>query len=79
MAARSVKYRQAREQLLEDIVPKEDFNVKTSKFDFSVLTPYSLLIPNLLLLLLLVLLLHLLREVERGDQADVCEEVREMD
>lgn len=30
----SAKYKEARSELLKDIVPEEDYNVKTSKFNF---------------------------------------------
>lgn len=56
-------YKAARQQLLEDIVPAEDSEAKTSKFllvIFIFSSPYSLPVPMLLLLLLSLLLLHML-------------------
>ena len=71
------EYKDARNALLNDIVPPEDYNPKTSKF---IHPPnlHSLSLPNLLLLLLPVLLLHLLWEDQRRDEADFRKEVWEV-
>ena len=62
-------YKEARQSLLEDIVPAEDYNVKTSKLFPGVTC--RLHVSHLLLLLLSVLLLHLLREEQGCDKVDV--------
>ena len=79
----SIHYREARQALLNDVVPAEDYNVKTSKlFHFcSILTSltfYSLPVPNVLLLLLPALLLYMLREEQGGHQIDVRQEILEV-
>ncbi len=38
----SAKYKEARSELLKDIVPEEDYNVKTSKFNFLLFYFYQL-------------------------------------